>query len=70
MKYIFEVTEILKREVGIEADSEEEALAIGERLYRDGEIVLDADDFTCGDMEIRDFRENSWDDSIEFVSGD
>lgn len=45
MKYIVQVEEHLVRHVIIEANSENEAEAAVERLYRASNIVLDAGDF-------------------------
>lgn len=44
MVHILYVTEILQREVEIEADSVEEALEILEKKHNDSEIVLDYSD--------------------------
>ena len=45
MKYTVEIEEILRREVSIDANSPEEAVSRVHRLYHDGEIVLNSDDF-------------------------
>lgn len=45
MKYIVKIEERLVRTVGIEARSEEEAVAKAERMYSESRIVLDTEDF-------------------------
>lgn len=40
------ITETLKREVKVTATNEAEALEIVNKQYKEGDIVLDADDFT------------------------
>lgn len=44
-KYIFNIEEILNKEVTVEAEDFEQAMKIINKLYRDEEIVLDYDDF-------------------------
>lgn len=44
-KYTIEITETLTRLVNIEAETEYEAERIMREKYKNGEIVLDADDF-------------------------
>lgn len=45
MKYIVKIEERLVRTVGIEAKTEQEALAKAERMYNESRIVLDMEDF-------------------------
>ncbi len=45
MIYDIEIIEALARVVSVEANSEEEAIATVSKMYRNCEIVLDADDF-------------------------
>lgn len=47
-----EVTEILSRIVEIEAQDEDEAVSLVYNQYRDGEIVLTADDFKDVSIDI------------------
>lgn len=44
-KYRFNIEEILKKEVTVEAEDFDQAIKIINKLYRDEEIVLDYDDF-------------------------
>lgn len=44
MKYSVQIREILAKEVTVEAESEDEALAKVSDMYLDGEIVLDYND--------------------------
>lgn len=43
--FTIELTEVLSRLVTIDARNEAEAFAIVEKCYRDGELILTADDF-------------------------
>lgn len=52
MKYHFEITETLSRTVEIEAESVQEAHRKGCDLYKDCEIILDADDFIGVEFKI------------------
>ena len=45
MKYKVEIEEILRRTVEVEAASQDDAERQVRQLYRDCQIVLDADDF-------------------------
>lgn len=45
MKYYIEVTEVLKKVVCVEAESEKQARSKAEQAYADEVIVLDWDDF-------------------------
>ena len=46
--YEVEIMEILTRRIEVEANNEEEAVEIINTKYRDGDIVLDYNDFcTC-----------------------
>ena len=53
MKYSVEVKETLSRLVEVEAESMNEAREITEKLYRNEEIVLTADDFKGVDISVR-----------------
>lgn len=44
-KYRFNIEEVLNREIMIEANNFEEAMKIINRLYKEGEIILDYSDF-------------------------
>lgn len=49
-----EVKEVLSRVVEVEASTDEEAIEIVERMYRDEELVLSADDFQGDEISIFD----------------
>lgn len=49
--YTVKIIEKLERTVTVEAENKEEARAIVERRYCNGDIVLDADDYQ-GDTDI------------------
>ena len=51
-RYTIEIIETLTRLVSIEADDEFEAERIVREKYKNGEIVLDADDFQDYDTSI------------------
>ena len=51
-KYTIELTETLTRLVSIEAEDKYEAERIVREKYKNGEIVLDADDFQDYDTSI------------------
>ncbi|MDY5983409.1 MAG: DpnD/PcfM family protein [Anaeroplasma sp.] len=53
-KYNVQITEYLQRIVTVEAESEEDAIAIVESEYDLAHIVLDYSDFTGKDIEICD----------------
>lgn len=50
-KFKVKFTEVLKRVIEIESDSEEGAIDAGTKMYKNGEVVLDSDDFN-GNYEI------------------
>lgn len=52
MKYTIEIEEVLRRSVSVEAENEAEARKAVENMYRNGEVVLDAEDF-CGETDFR-----------------
>ncbi|MDR2546342.1 MAG: DpnD/PcfM family protein [Lachnospiraceae bacterium] len=54
MRYSVEITETLQRIVEIVASSEDEAISLVERQYRNEEIVLDERDYV--DTEFRLFN--------------
>lgn len=45
-KYIVTIEELLSKDIEVEADSPKEAFEKVERQYKDGDIVLNADDFS------------------------
>ncbi len=45
MKFVVVITEILSREVDIDADSKEEAENRAKKMYKDEFVVLDWDDY-------------------------
>ena len=51
MKYYVEVTELLKKVVSVEADSEKEARRKVEDAYDNEDIVLTSDDFDAHDLD-------------------
>ena len=50
--YTVEITETLQRRMKIKAVFAEEALLVAKDMYRRGEIVLDADDYVEGKIEM------------------
>lgn len=52
MTYTVKFTEVLEREVAIEAGSPEEAWEIADEMYHNQEVVLDWSDLTESDMEV------------------
>lgn len=55
MEYKFEIEEKLKKTVSIEAESEQEAVEILRKKYRDEEIVLTADDYAGSEVFVLPF---------------
>ena len=55
-KYNVQITEYLQRIITVEAESEEDAIAIVESEYDLAHIVLDYSDFTGKDIEIYDCK--------------
>ena len=51
-KYNVQITEYLQRIIAVEAESEEDAIAMVESEYDLAHIVLDYSDFTGKDIEI------------------
>lgn len=51
-KYKVEMTEYLQRIIEVEAKDEKEAYAKVKQMYNNGEIVLDADDFTDKEINV------------------
>ena len=51
-KYNVQITEYLQRIIAVEAESEEDAIAMVEREYDLGHIVLDYSDFKGKDIEL------------------
>ena len=56
MKFKLEITECLQKVIEVEAKTKEEAYNKVSRMYRNGEIVLDSNDFI--DKEINFFEDN------------
>ena len=52
MKYIVQISETLSRMVEIEASNPAKAMQIVEDKYYDGDIVLNADDYVDGSVQI------------------
>lgn len=50
--YKFEITEILQKIINVEAIDENEAYKIVSNKYKNGEIVLDSDDFIEKEINI------------------
>lgn len=46
-KFKLEITETLSREVEVEAETLEEAIDSLNKMYKNEEIILGADDFLC-----------------------
>ena len=55
-KYNVQITEYLQRIITVEAESEEDAIAMVESEYDLAHIVLDYSDFTGKDIEIYDCK--------------
>ena len=55
-KYKVFITEILSKEVEVEAKNAQEAKIIANGMYRTGKIVLTADDFVCYSVRCREFN--------------
>ena len=55
-KYNVQITEYLQRIIIVEAESEEDAIAMVESEYDLAHIVLDYSDFTGKDIEIYDCK--------------
>ena len=51
-KYTIEITETLQRQIEIEANDHDEAFKIIKRKYRNGEIVLDSNDYIDTDFHL------------------
>lgn len=56
-EYSIEITETLQTVVYIEADNLEDALTMTREQYRNGDIVLDADNSNV-DYDIKHFKES------------
>ena len=52
MKYVVAVTEELRRELEIEAESKEQAYEIVKRKYNNEEIVLDNSDYSGTEIDV------------------
>lgn len=71
MIYDIEIIEVLSRVIGVNANSKDEAIATVSKMYRDCEIVLDADDFRDSEIVCLDNRRNVVDvERRQFASGE
>lgn len=52
MKYVVAVTEELRRELEVEAESKEQAYEIVKRKYNNEEIVLDGSDYSGTEIDV------------------
>ena len=52
MKYVVAVTEELRRELEVEAESKEQAYEIVKRKYNNEEIVLDNSDYSGTEIDV------------------
>ena len=52
MKYVVAVTEELRRELEVEAESKEQAYEIVKRKYNNEEIVLDDSDYSGTEIDV------------------
>jgi uncharacterized membrane protein len=50
--YSIEIQEFLSKIVEVEANSEDEAISIVRKMYRNEEIVLDASDYVTTEIDI------------------
>ena len=57
MKHKIEITETLQRVIEVEALTGEDAERVAIKLYRSGEIVLSADDFTLVEVNCMQHEE-------------
>ena len=62
-KYIVEITETLQKQIELEAETGTDAIAIVKQMYRNGNIVLSAEDYV--DTEIRLFTNSKYKDRGE-----
>ena len=51
-KFNIEITETLQRQIEMEADNYETALAIVKKKYRNSEIILDSNDYIDTDFRL------------------
>ncbi len=52
MKYTYEIVEILSKVIAIDAQTESEAYKKVKEMYRNSEVVLDADDYISTEIEL------------------
>ena len=52
-KYRIEVTEVLSRIVETEAESEDDAVEMVRRMYRNCDIILDASDYVETEISVK-----------------
>jgi len=52
-KYRIEVTEVLSRIVETEAESDEDAVEMVKRMYRNCDIILDASDYVVTEISVK-----------------
>lgn len=60
-EFLFEVTEVLRRQVIIEADNEESAKNLIQGLYDNSVIVLDSEDFEYNELQLKESNIDSCD---------
>lgn len=53
MEYKVRITEHLEKDIFVEAETKEEALEEVKRRYHNGEIILDADNYTDTKFEVK-----------------
>lgn len=53
MKYRIEVTEVLSRTIEMEAESEDDAIEMVRRMYRDCDIILDVSDYVETEISVK-----------------
>lgn len=53
-EFTVEITELLKKQIKVYAETEQDAYQIADDLYTNQEVVLTADDFKGMDIEIVD----------------
>lgn len=59
MEYMVNIRETLEKQVGIEADSAEEALCLAEKNWKDARYVLDSECFTDVKFSLTEQKNNS-----------
>jgi len=69
-KFTVEITETLQRQVEVEAEDEFEAEDIVREMYRNEEIVLDAEDYIDTEFEVLDEEDDADDGDYLIVEED